>query len=117
MNLATVSMILGVLMPALVATVVHERWPAWLKEVTALGLSAVVGLATAWLSGQLHGIGWLEAVVIVAGSSEAAYRLYWKNSDIGILLEQWWPWAAKVVAAVEPAASTPATETSTPATK
>lgn len=83
---------IGAGMPTVVAAVVQTRWASWVKQVTALVLSAAAGLLTVWLNGDLTGVTWLPAVVLVIAAAETTYRLYWRKSAVGKALERWAPW-------------------------
>ena len=59
MNLVQIVTLLATVVTAgwfaafLVQLLKREAWPSWLKLVLALVVSALVGLATAWLSGDV----------------------------------------------------------------
>lgn len=82
------SALVGALLPALVALVNREHWPAWAKGLTAVASSAVAGGVTAWLSGDLTGATWLQSTLIVAGATLASYRLWWHPTGVAATIEQ-----------------------------
>lgn len=81
------SLVVGFLLPALVAVVNRAEWKAWVKALVALLASVVVGTVTAMLGGQFTGANWVTSIGIVFGVSQAAYLTWWKNSDIAKKIE------------------------------
>lgn len=81
------SLLVGVLLPALIAVVNRAHWVAWVKGVVAVASSALAGGVTAVLTGQLTGGTWLHAALVVAVAAVAAYRLWWKPTGIGPKIE------------------------------
>jgi hypothetical protein len=82
------SAVVGFFLPALVAIVNREEWKPWIKGAVALLASLVVGTVTALLSGGFTGSTWLQAMGVVFAASQAAYHLWWKNTDIAGMIER-----------------------------
>jgi hypothetical protein len=81
------SMLAGFFMPALIATIVQSHWASQLKAAVTAGVCALGGGVTAALTGYLHGVSIVRAVLIVLGSALAFYRLFWKPSKIAGAIE------------------------------
>jgi len=82
------ALIVGALLPAVVAAVNRVNWPSWLKGVVAIAVSIVAGGVTALLTGQLTGVTWVHAALIVAGAALASYRLWWHPTGIALAIER-----------------------------
>lgn len=80
--------VVGFFLPGLVSIINRAEWKPWLKAVIALLVSVVVGSVTALLSHGFTGATWLQAIGVVFAASQAAYHLWWKNSDITDWIEQ-----------------------------
>jgi VIT1/CCC1 family predicted Fe2+/Mn2+ transporter len=87
-NLAMWSALVGALLPALVAFVNREHWPAWAKGLTAVASSVVAGGVTAWLSDGFTGKTWLQSALIVVGAALASYRLWWHPTGVAPAIER-----------------------------
>ena len=72
--------IIGVLVPVLVQLTKGWQWSKLLKTLFALGVSLLVGLATAWLQGNLN---WQDApgtIGIIMALAMGSYKLYWEKA-------------------------------------
>jgi hypothetical protein len=87
-NAELASTFVGVLLPALIATVVQAKWPSWVKGIVAALSSIAVGLFIAWLTGDLTGKSWLQSALIVFGAAQAAYKFWWLPTGIGPAIEK-----------------------------
>jgi hypothetical protein len=82
------AVIVGALLPAVVAAINRVNWPPWLKGVVAIATSIVAGGVTAYLTGQLTGATWVHAGVVVAGAALATYRWWWHPTGIAPAIER-----------------------------
>lgn len=86
---ALVALVVGSLLPMLVAVVVRSSWPAWVKGAVAVGSSLVAGTVTALATGELGTAkGWVQSIVIVFGASMVTYKAFWQPTGIGPAIER-----------------------------
>ena len=76
------SIIVGIVMPLLVAVVHQAGWPRRANLAIALLSCAGAGVLTAWAAGQLSGQEVVVAVAIVFSAAQAAYQAYWRDSRL-----------------------------------
>lgn len=87
----------------LVQLLKRASWPSWVKLVLSIVMAGVVGIASAWLTGDVLGfIGYwgsltAEQVVtfatLVYGIAATWYRFYFKDATWAKSLGDWWPGA------------------------
>jgi hypothetical protein len=82
------SLLVGVLLPPLVAVVNREHWMAAVKGLVTVGSSIAAGGVTAYLGGALTGGTWLHAALVVAVAAVGSYHAWWKPTDIAPAIEE-----------------------------
>lgn len=87
-NLVMWTALVGTLMPVLIAFVNRTTWSSGTKATVALVSSAVAGIATAWLNGELAGRDVIAAVLVAATATTVAYHAWWKPTGIAPALEE-----------------------------
>jgi len=76
------AVIVGILMPLLVAVIRQAGLPRQANLAIALTACAGAGVLTAWAAGQLTGQAVVVAVAIVFSAAQAAYQAYWRGSRL-----------------------------------
>lgn len=84
------ALLVGVLLPNLVAIIQQPKWPNWFRAVVGVVSSVVAGGITTWLTAgsQLWDQGMVHAILLVGVSSWAAYRNFWKPTEIAPTIEE-----------------------------
>lgn len=82
------SLVVGVLLPPLVAMVNQPGWSAAAKGVVAVLASVVAAAVTVWLRGDLSGGTWLHSMLVVAVAAIASYQAWWKPTGIAPAIER-----------------------------
>lgn len=82
------SALIGFAMPALIAVIVQSHWSSQIKGAVTVGVCMVGGGVTAWLTGYLHGVTVIRAVLVVLAAALIFYRIFWKPSKIGPTIEK-----------------------------
>jgi ABC-type xylose transport system permease subunit len=80
--------LVGFLMPALIAALVQSHWSSQVKGAATVGVCIVGGGVTAWLTGYLHGITVIRAILVVLGAALVFYQIFWKPSKIAPSIEK-----------------------------
>lgn len=74
------SIIVGIVMPLLVAVVHQAGWPRRANLAIALLSCAGAGVLTAWAAGQLSGQEVVVAIAFVFSAAQMAYQGFWRDS-------------------------------------
>ena len=75
-NVQAWAILVGLAVPFATGLLIKASWPAWAKALVALVFSAIVGLGTIWVSGELE-LSWANALVTVAavvGAANVSFR-------------------------------------------
>jgi len=87
-NLAMWSLIVGFVIPPVLAVVQQPTWSQSLRTVV-LGVTALIaGFGTAYFAGSLDGKDITTAVLIVLVSAISTYRGFWKTSGVAPAIER-----------------------------
>ncbi len=76
------ALIVGIVMPLLVAVVRQAGLPRWANTLIALAACGGAGMLTAWATGELTGQAVIVSIAIVFSAAQAAYQLYWRDSKL-----------------------------------
>lgn len=88
MDVNPVDLLVGsAIMPPVIALLNQRQWPAPAKGIIALAACLVASVVVELVRGPLAITGWRDTAIVVAGSSFAAYKLYWQPSGIAPKLE------------------------------
>lgn len=79
--------LIGVVLPPLIAIVNRVRWAPQLKAVTALAVCLVTALLVRVLQGPVDFADWRNTALVVTVSALASYRLLWSPSGIAPTIE------------------------------
>jgi hypothetical protein len=76
------TLLVGAIVPVLVAVVNQPGWNATVRRIVAVGVSLVIGLGTVVAQGlaDFSPAGALVTIAAVVGAAQAAYALIWKPS-------------------------------------
>jgi hypothetical protein len=86
-NLAMWSLIVGTVLPPIVAIIMQPSWPQWARTVVAVLASLVAGFGTVWFSGQWSMDDWVTSTLIVLVTSIATYKGLWTPTGIAQKVE------------------------------
>lgn len=83
------SLLVGSLMPPLVAIIQQPRWPDWFRAVVGVASSIVAGGVTTWLTYEdaLWERPMVSAMLLVAVASWASYRNFWRPTNVSPTIE------------------------------
>lgn len=86
-NLQMWALIVGFLLPPVLAVIQQARWSDAFRAVVAFLACAVAGAGTAYFQGDLNFERWVEAGLVILVSAMATYRGLWKPSGIAPAIE------------------------------
>ena len=81
------SLIVGFLLPPVLAVVMQSSWSDRLKAVVAFTSCAVAGAGVAYFQGDLTGKRFVEAGLVVLVTAVATYRNFWRPTGISPAIE------------------------------
>lgn len=92
-DVGPVGIIIGALMPPLIAVVQRSNWPKGARVAVAVVTSILVGLATTYAAGQLADVEMtvssvLMVVSLVIAASQTAFNSLWKPAGVVQLVER-----------------------------
>lgn len=87
-NAALWAIIIGFMLPALIAFVNQVDWSSQSKGIVALISSLVAGTGTAYFAGQWQPEDVVRSIMIVLILSQIAYVTFWKPTRIAPSIEQ-----------------------------
>lgn len=76
------ALIVGVLMPLLVAVLRQVGLPRQVNVLLALAVCAGAGVLTAYASGAFTGQAVVVSIALVFAAAQAAYQMYWRDSKL-----------------------------------
>lgn len=84
------SLLVGVLLPGLVAVVQRQTWSNKTRVAVGVGASAVAAFGTTYLTegDALWDQGMLHAFLLIAVAAWASYQSLWKASGVGPAIER-----------------------------
>jgi len=86
-NLAMWALIVGTVLPPLLAIVQQPIWTQTLRTFVLVVASLVAGAGTAYFAGQLDGTDITTSVLIVLVTGIATYKGLWQSSGIAPAIE------------------------------
>jgi hypothetical protein len=89
-NLAQWSLIVGFLMPTVVAVVQRDHWPNWARSLVMFASSLIAGAGTAVLQNHdaFTAKNWLNATLLVGVAAIASYHGFWKPTGVAPAIER-----------------------------
>lgn len=81
------SLVVGFLLPPVLAVVQQSSWSPRLRAVVAFAACAVAGAGVAYFQGSLTGQRFVEAGLLVLVTAVATYRNFWKPTGIAPAVE------------------------------
>lgn len=83
------SLLVGALLPTLVAVIQQPRWPKWFRAVVGVSASVAAGFVTTWLTfaNALWEQGMVHSILLVGVASWASYRNFWQPTSIAPTIE------------------------------
>jgi L-lactate permease len=76
------SMVVGFLLPPLIAVILRSHWRPEVKAAVTVGVCLIGGGVTAYLMGYFHGVTLVRAILLTLGAALFFYRVFWKPSQI-----------------------------------
>lgn len=86
-NLEMWSLIVGFLLPPVLAFVIQTGWSQRLQSVVAFAAAAVAGAATAYFQGELTKERFVESGLFVLVTTIATYKGFWKPTGVAPAIE------------------------------
>lgn len=86
-NLAMWSLIVGTVLPPIVAVVQQPRWLPWQRTLVMVVVSLVAGAGTAWFTGGLDAADWVTATLIVIVTAISTYKGIWTPTRVAPRIE------------------------------
>lgn len=86
-NLEMWALIVGFLLPPLLAIVMQTRWSAQVQSVVAFIACVVAGAGTAYFQGDFTGKRFVEAGLVVLVTTIATYKGFWKPTGVAPTIE------------------------------
>lgn len=86
-NLQMWSLIVGTLLPLVVAVVQRRTWPDWLRSAIMVAVSALAAAGTAYFQGDLTGRRFVEAGLVIIVATIATYQGLWKPTGVAPAIE------------------------------
>jgi amino acid transporter len=82
------SLLIGAVLPPLLAVVQQPKWPDWLRALVTLLVCVVVGLGNVYLNGDLtHATSVVEAILLVLVAALSTYKGLWKPTGVADKIE------------------------------
>lgn len=86
-EVASWGILIGALLPILIAILNQPQWTDQQKRFIALGVAFVSGTGTVIVSGNFDPGNWVVTIAAVLGASQAAYTVLWKPTKIAPRIE------------------------------
>lgn len=86
-NIAMWSLIVGTVLPPLVAIIQQPQWQQWTRTVVMIVVSLIAGAGTAYFAGQLDTQDWVTASLIVIVTAISTYKGIWQPTTIAPKIE------------------------------
>lgn len=86
-DLAMWTLIVGTLLPPLIAAVQQPTWSSRTRSIVTVGTCLVAGFGTAWLGDALRGVSLVTTVLTVLVTALATYQGFWKPTGIAPTVE------------------------------
>lgn len=86
-NLQMWSLIIGFVLPPVLAIVQQSKWPDATRASAAFVACAVAGAGVAYFQGDLTGRRWVEAALVVFVAAISTYQSFWKPTGIAPAIE------------------------------
>lgn len=86
-NLSMWTLIVGAVLPALIATIQQPGWSPRLRSIVTVAVCVVVGGGTSWLTGDLHIEAIVTSILTVLVAALSTYKGFWKPTGIAPTVE------------------------------
>lgn len=86
-NLTMWSLVVGTLLPMLVAVIQQPRWPDWFRAIVTVVVCLLVGAVTAYLEGGLNLQDWVSSALVILVAALATFRGFWKPTGVADSIE------------------------------
>lgn len=83
------SLLVGALLPPLVAIIQQPKWASWFRAVVGVGVSIIAGGVTTYftLDSALWDQGMVHAILLVAVASWSSYKMFWTPTKVAPTIE------------------------------
>lgn len=81
------SLVVGLLLPPILAVVQQPHWSSRVRAVVAFALAIVVGALTAYFAGDLNGKSLTTASLLVLVTAATTYKNLWKPTGVADAIE------------------------------
>ena len=86
-NLAMWSLIVGTVLPPLIAIIQQPGWKTWVRTVVAVIIAIIAGFGTVYFLGGINTEDWITSTLIVLVASIATYKGMWAPAGIAPTIE------------------------------
>lgn len=86
-NKDLMALVVGAVLPPLIAVITQMGWTARVKSVVALLVCALAGAGTAYYDGTLSVVDVGRSIMLVIISTQTFYRAFWKPTGIARMVE------------------------------
>jgi ABC-type uncharacterized transport system permease subunit len=76
------NLIVGALLPPLIALVQQPTFPPWVRSLIAVVASGVAGFVTVWVAGELTGRSVVTGVLITLVAAVSTYESVWRKIGV-----------------------------------
>lgn len=84
-NVTRWALIIGFLMPLLVAVIEQPKWPDWVRAVVAAILCICAAVVQVYVMGQFNPADLATSILIILVEAIAVYQAFWKKVGINTL--------------------------------
>jgi len=86
-NLAMWSAVVGFFLPAVIAVIQQPTWSQGVRAAVTFLVSIVAGAGTAYFTGDLNGVDWVSATLIILVSAISVYKGLYQPTGIAPKIE------------------------------
>ncbi len=81
------SLLVGALLPVLIAAVNRAAWPGWAKLACSATVCLIASAVTAFLNGSLNGDDVVGSLILIGFTTYSTYHWAWKPSGVAQRVE------------------------------
>jgi hypothetical protein len=82
------SILVGTLLPLLVATINRQSWPGWARLLVTTVAVLLASAITVYLQGAWDAKDWVGSMILVGSFALATYQWAWKPSGVAPAIER-----------------------------
>lgn len=86
-NLEMWSLVVGFLLPILIAVIQQEAWPSWLRSVTMFVICLIAAAGTVYFQGRFDLQDYVTSALLIVVTAIGTYKGIWQPTGIAPALE------------------------------